>query len=135
MSAVKQYMQSQIDQYEQKVIEALLYEGDGFQKRARRSGNYLDKTANLRASIGFIILKNGREIYSHFEGGASKGVEEGKKVAEEVAQRNPKGFVLIGVAGMSYAAAVESKGYDVITGSAPDSKQIKDLLGSIKINK
>ena len=45
----------------------------------------------------------------------------------------PKGMVLIGVAGMGYAAAVESRGYDVITGSAPNSNDIKDLLGAINI--
>ena len=40
------------------------------------------------------------------------------KIVTELAHRYPKGMILVIVAGMEYAAAVESKGYDVITGSS-----------------
>jgi len=39
-----------------------------------------------------------------------------------------KGLVLIGIAGMEYAAAVEAKGYDVITGSAPTNEIMQNAF-------
>ncbi len=135
IAAINQYLQSQIDTYEDKVIEALHYQGDEFVEDALRNRTFGDRTGNLAASIGYIILKDGKEIFSRFDGDKSEGVKNGKKIAAEVAEKQSTGFVLIGVAGMSYAAAVESMGYDVITGSAPTSKKIKDLLKSIKINR
>ena len=146
MGAVRQYMQDRVDAYEEKVIEALRYEGENFVTRAKEKqpkslatgkpedGSFNDRTANLRSSIGYIILKDGEEVDSLFEGEKSKGITQGKKAAKEVASQYPTGFVLIGVAGMDYAAAVESKGFDVITGSAPTAQSMRDLLGSIKIN-
>lgn len=133
MAGVNQYIQNKVKSYEDKVIEALHYEGDRFIEDVQANRTFRDRTGNLLASVGYIILKDGQEIFSRFDGNESEGVENGKKVAAEVAQNNRHGFVLIGVAGMSYAAAVESLGFDVITGSAPDSADIKDLLGSIKI--
>jgi hypothetical protein len=46
------------------------------------------------------------------------GTRVGKSVLAEAIGRFPTGLVLIVVAGMSYAAAVESKGRDVLTGSS-----------------
>lgn len=147
MAAVRQYMQSRVDAYEEKVLQALQYEGEAFVTRAKekqpkdiesrspKDGSFNDRTANLRSSIGYVILKDGQEIDSLFEGDKSEGISQGKKAAQEVAAQHPDGYVLIGIAGMEYAAAVESKGFDVITGSAPTSKDMRDLLGSIKINK
>ena len=132
LGAIKEYMQDHIDHIVSKSIEALQYEGELFVNRARETGNYTDRTGNLRASIGYIILHNGNVVDQNFEG-KETGVQKAKAFANEVALNYPKGMVLIGVAGMGYAAAVESRGYDVITGSAPDSNDIKDLLSAINI--
>jgi hypothetical protein len=51
------------------------------------------------------------------------GQLEAKKVLDEVAARFPVGYVLIVVAGMEYAAAVESRHFDVITGSSLIAEQ------------
>ena len=132
LGAIKNYMQDQIDEIANKSIQALQYEGELFVTRARQSGNYTDRTGNLRASIGYIILQDGKIVDQNFEG-KNEGVAKARKTANEVALDYPKGMVLIGVAGMGYAAAVESRGFDVITGSAPNSNDIKDLLGAIKL--
>jgi hypothetical protein len=50
------------------------------------------------------------------------GKDLAKKVAEDLAAKYSTGYVLICVAGMDYAASVESKGYDVITSSAITAK-------------
>ena len=57
IAAINQYVQSQIDTYEDKVIEALHYQGDEFIEDALRNRTFGDRTGNLTASIGYIILK------------------------------------------------------------------------------
>ena len=139
MGAVQEYIESRVDMAEQKMIEALQYAGEEFVTKARTTGNYTDDTGNLRSSIGYVILKDGEVIDQNFQvAGEGSDGQTGKVKAmdfvNEISGDYPDGLVLIGVAGMSYAAAVESKGYDVITGSAPTDEEMKDLLSSIKIN-
>lgn len=103
--------------------------------------SFKDHTGNLRSSIGFVILKNGEPInqsFSESDKGTDRetGMLKAMVVAKDLSGNFPKGFVLIVVAGMDYAAYVESKGYDVITGSsliAEDAlkQAIKSLPGKI----
>jgi len=108
---------------EQRIIWTLAMVGEQFVNDARNTQTYQDQTGNLRSSIGYIIAKDGVIIQENVEGKA-EGRAQAKEVAREVLRENNKGFVLIGVAGMEYAAAVESKGYDVITGSIPAAKAL-----------
>lgn len=138
MGAIRSRMQDSVQAYENKLLDALKYEGEYFINQARANGTYKDQTGNLRASIGYVILKDGKEIFASFIDG---GTKDGKKIAkreseriiQEVVQTEYRGYVLIGIAGMSYAAAVESKGYDVITGSAPVDQDLKELFRAIKL--
>ena len=84
---------------------------------------FRSQTGNLRSSIGYIIARDGNILKENIEG-KSEGRTQAKKIAEEVLKESKKGFVLICVAGMEYAVAVESKGYDVITGSIPAAKAL-----------
>ena len=131
MTGIREYVQGQVDQIEQKTLEALQYQGEEFVNKARNNQTYTDRTGNLRSSIGYLILKDGGVIDQNFTG-TDTGRQNASKVAKEVGTQFPRGYVLIGVAGMSYAAAVESKGYDVITGSAPMDNELRELLGAIK---
>lgn len=107
------------------IYEKLQEAGEYFVKLGRESKTYQDQTGNLRSSIGYVIVKDGTVLYKNFvKSGKPKAESKepitGDQVAERLAIRiasGIKGFVLIGVAGMNYAAAVESKGYDVISGS------------------
>ena len=108
---------------EQRTIWTLAMVGEQFVNDARNTQTYKDQTGNLRSSIGYIIARDGAIIQENVEGKA-EGRAQAKKIASEVLRDNKKGFVLIGVAGMNYAAAVESKGYDVITGSIPAAKAL-----------
>ncbi|MBA7580505.1 hypothetical protein ES695_01705 [Candidatus Atribacteria bacterium 1244-E10-H5-B2] len=108
---------------EQRIIWALAMVGERFVNAARTKRTYKDQTGNLRSSIGYIIARDGNIIQENIEGKA-EGRSQAKKIANEVLRENKKGFVLIVVAGMEYAAAVESKGYDVITGSVPAAKAL-----------
>ncbi|MFA7218071.1 MAG: hypothetical protein WC057_05670 [Dehalococcoidales bacterium] len=112
----------QIDQFvmsiEERIIMTLAMVGEQFVNDARNTRTYQDQTGNLRSSIGYIIAKDGHVAVENVEGKA-EGKAQAKRIAREILQENKQGFVLIGIAGMGYAAAVESKGYDVITGSIP----------------
>lgn len=105
---------------EQAILERLKFIGERFIINARSISTYKDRTGNLRSSIGYVILKDGRQIVGDFKG-KGEGVRKAKDMVARLIGENyagHKGFVLIGVAGMEYAAAVESRGKDVITGSA-----------------
>jgi len=108
---------------EQRIIWTLAMVGEKFVNDARSTRTYQDQTGNLRSSIGYIIARDGVIIQENIEG-KSEGRAQAKETANEVLRENSKGFVLIVVAGMEYAAAVESKGYDVITGSVPAAKAL-----------
>lgn len=127
ITQVLEEFQADVDR---KSLTTLQYLGEEFVNKARLSDTYTDRTGNLRSSIGYIILKDGEVVDMNFEGGV-----EGKRKAEEFAKSigiaHSHGYVLIGVAGMDYAAAVESKGYDVITGSAPTDNDVKSMLNEI----
>lgn len=81
---------------------------------AKTLDTYQDQTANLRNSIGYVVVKNGTIIESVFEGKAKgnavsdkSGEEVGKTYAQEIALKFPTGYALIVVAGMNYASYVE----------------------------
>jgi hypothetical protein len=123
---IKQVVEAKKKRIRQAIVLRFSSAGENFIKNARNNGNYQDQTGNLRSSVGYAILENGVQLeIGGFEpvAGSAKGRQTllGKAVGysflQQVAAGFPKGIVLICVAGMDYAAAVESKNYDVITGS------------------
>lgn len=111
------------------VLTMLQRVGENFVRNARENANYKDRTGNLRSSKGYVILHNGEQIYQNFGGAKKEGIDKAKEVAEESKRKFNSGYVLICVAGMEYAAAVESKGYDVISASSIIAEQ--DLKNAI----
>jgi hypothetical protein len=113
---------------ERVILDRLSYIGEAFVNNARSKNTYIDQTGNLRSSIAYIILKDGKRIKDDYKK-ASKGsdgesgVNAAKAYIDELRSQFPKGYVLICVAGMEYAAAVESKGKDVLTGSSIRAKK------------
>lgn len=133
----KQDVESLFARKEAAIIQAILhqlrYVGEKFVINARANGEYQDRTGNLRNSVGYITLRNGQIVDENFDSSGDDGnvgAQIGKSVAENIAVQYPKGFILICVAGMHYAAAVESMGYDVITASSLIAK--KDLKLALK---
>jgi hypothetical protein len=107
-----------------KAVEAQLIRiGNEFVIDARLKADFTDRTGNLRSSIGYIVTLNGEIITQDFEP-ANKGTDKvtgeltGQSLAMSVADDFVSGYALIVVAGMEYAAAVESMGKDVLTGSS-----------------
>jgi len=116
------------------IINRLVYVGENAVKVARESGAYNDITGNLRASIGFAVLHNGLTVAEGgFEtdgNGSDKatGVRQGRALIDRLAIEYSNGYVLIVVAGMQYAAAVEVRGKDVLTGASIDAKYMLNQL-------
>lgn len=139
---IRKYFLEQKKRIEQAILMRLQRTGEQFVKEARENGAYKDRTGNLRNSIGYVILKDGQQLVDNFgkvvkiTAGKDEGVKKAKSLVKQIVEKYPKGFVLICVAGMEYAAAVESKGFDVITSSAFVAKEsldkgLKDLQKKI----
>lgn len=103
--------------------------------RSRSAGeSWIDRTGNLRSSVGYIVLRDG-EIVSASDFGQVKqgadGSKAGRQFAEEIARDIHSDYALIVVAGMNYASyveAIESK--DVLAG--PELFARKNLPGMLK---
>lgn len=121
MSDIKKLLEQKQRQVEQAFFMALKRVGEEFVSNARQMGAYKDDTGNLRSSIHYLIIKNGQVLYDTSPSGSGEGAKKAARMIARLTGRlsakHPNAFILIGVAGMEYAAAVESKGFDVITGA------------------
>lgn len=116
---------------ENKVTRILSYMGEKCVSEARMSGSYQDRTANLRASAGYLVLFNGKTTSTQFSTG--EGGDTALKLAREIAAGYPEGSVLIVVSGMKYAAYVEAKGYNVLTTAEQlAERELPKLLQKLK---
>lgn len=132
---IKRAIKERIAAYRNAITDQLKFSGEEFISLAREKGNYMDHTGNLRNSVGYMIFYGRRLIASEFVGSDGPGKKEGRKVANRIARDHSDGYIFVGVAGMDYAAAVESKGKDVITGSAKViEKLLKKSLKSLNKN-
>lgn len=78
------------------------------ENHAKVSAGYVDRTSNLKSSIGGVVLKNGNPItYKGFEG-KGEGVAEGKNFIDSLISNYPTGYTILVVAGMEYASSVEN---------------------------
>lgn len=117
---------------ESKFIEALAFIGETFVNEARQTRTYIDETGNLRSSIGYSVVKNGKAISFKVQGTGEGKIEAADFVNQKISELEQQGIYLIVFAGMEYALYVEAKGYDVLTGSRPSRSEVlntfKDLL-------
>ncbi len=97
----------------QRGIYVMRYIGELCVSEARTNGNYIDRTGNLRNSIGYAVLVDGK-IVEQFTQNAEGG-QESAKLIQQLKGNFQHGVVLLVVAGMNYASHVESLNYDVIT--------------------
>lgn len=142
----------QMERLDKAVIRNLRYVGEEFVRNARENGTYKDQTGNLRNSIGFVVLKDGEQLVENFRASAKisddtrkknkltgptgrDGLVAAKTRIRSLSQLFPTGYVLIVVAGMKYAAYVESNGLDVLTASSIQAKKsLKANLQRIELD-
>lgn len=115
MSDVKKLIMLEIDRVELLTFRALSRLGDECVKVARDrtpEASWIDRTGNLRSSIGYVIAHNGKIIhYSDFKQvkQGNEGTKVGKDLATEIVNRTVGDYVLVVVAGMNYAEYVEAR--------------------------
>jgi len=124
MSDVDAVINRQIQLIDEETCNALSYLGEMCVTEARdrtQGESWYDHTGNLRSSIGYIITHNGNIVmtssFASFNGGA-EGSSKGQSYANQLASGFSRGFSLIIVAGMEYAALVEAMDNKVVLASA-----------------
>jgi orotidine-5'-phosphate decarboxylase len=95
------------------------YVGERFVRNARKTNTYMDRTANLRNSIGYGEYDDAKTEKANFPDDKTR---KGIQMADEAAA-GTKGITVVLGAGMEYAAAVEARGYDVVSNSVNVAKQ------------
>lgn len=94
------------------IIDRLNYIGEASVSDAKLLSTFKDDTGNLRNSMCYVTLHDGKIV------SPGRIPRQSQKVIDELKSEFGTGFVLIICAGMNYAAAVEAKGYDVISNSS-----------------
>lgn len=113
MNAINQRFIDAQNEITDKVLRILRYVGEMAINEARAAGSYRDVTGNLRSSVGYSIIINGRIAEENYSGNP-EGITKGKTLAQQLASQQPD-VALVVVAGMKYASQVESRGRNVLT--------------------
>lgn len=131
---IERYMDEQASRLRQVILRNLAYIGERCLNAARSTNSYKDQTGNLRSSIGYVIVEDGKVIQASDFAPSEKGTDKakgqatGKAYAAELAARFPSGITLLVVAGMNYATYVSAKGYDVLDSAELLADQLTDKL-------
>lgn len=139
-SAIHDAFIQEIDRVNRLTLRALSYLGEKCVIEARDRSpeeSWIDRTGNLRSSIGYVIASEGEIIkYSDFTvvKNGSEGPETGKTLAEEIARKYRSGYVLVVVAGMNYAEYVEAMDNKVVLASAElfARQQLPSMMQKLK---
>lgn len=114
MSEINAAIKAEAERVNMLTIRALSFLGELCVIEAKdrpQESSWFDQSGNLRSSIGYVIVHNGKIIkYSEFNQvkQGSDGIREGKELAKELARQYTSGYALIVVAGMNYAELVEA---------------------------
>lgn len=138
-SQIDAYINERMNRLKQAVIYNLCAIGEKVRNEAIENGSYKDRTKNLRSSVGYIVVVDG-QVYKTGSFGKPDGNSEGKNAgisyARSIAEKFPKGYVLIVVAGMKYAAYVSAKGRDVLDSAELLADQlVPKMLKQLGFNK
>lgn len=118
---IRDYIQREVDKRIYQVIASLQRVGEQVvnEIRTEHISEWIDRTGNLRSSIGYIISVDGEPFnmsgFAQIDG-PDRGTErdpgynkeDPKEYARSLCKLYPKGIALIVVAGMEYASYVEA---------------------------
>lgn len=120
-------LRENLEKSKQDVIDIAVFRlsqiGEECVRIARENGTYQNNTGNLRSSIGYVILYDGKPVvygaskqYSGKKGNGEAGPPAAEELLTSLQAEYPKGIVLIVCAGMKYAVYVEAVYHkDVLT--------------------
>jgi hypothetical protein len=121
--AVNRALLNRKEELERLLIKRFTMIGEECVRIARESRSYNDITGNLRSSIGYVVLQDGKPVvngaskqYSGTKGNGEAGPAAAEALLNQLQAKFPRGIVLIVCAGMNYAAYVENVRHkDVLT--------------------
>lgn len=139
MAQIDAFMKQAEEQHINQIVRVLRFVGEKAVNEARASGSYQDRTANLRNSVGYVIIVNGRIVDENFSASArgnepstENPIKYGRDLAHEIAARQTD-IALIVVSGMKYGSYVEARGYNVLTSAEQlANTQVPMLLKQLK---
>ena len=136
-NAFGQYLERKAGELRRVLVNNLIYVGEQAVKEARQRGRYQDRTGNLRSSIGYCILDDGKPVkLDGFEvvKDGRQGAEQGRKFIESLMSEHSTGLVLIVVAGMEYAQYVEAMNLNVLDSAEQMAQRlVPELLKALKL--
>ncbi len=125
MADLAKNMENRLETWRRSVLRQLTIAGEKAVNAARDPhdgggkprGPYTDRSGNLRSSVGYVIVEDGRVVARSpvppiMDG--SEGNLEWADYANSLVANFPAGIVLIVVAGMKYAAYVSARGFNVL---------------------
>ena len=119
IKVIGDHIQASVEAKMKVIINTFCYVGEQCIVEARDNGDYTDQTGNLRSSIGYAVLWNGKIIQKECADKVKNGDEGSSKgekfLSDRIKKAQKKGVVLIVTAGMNYAEYVEAKGYNVLS--------------------
>lgn len=113
------------------VKNVLSFVGERAVTEARDHGSYTDQTGNLRSSIGYVVVSDGKVEgeQKKYKDGAD-GLTKGKEMLDRLAQKREGDIDLHIVAGMDYADYVERIHHKNVLSSARvlADKEVPEML-------
>lgn len=140
MRKLKSGLQAKMKDIIALLVKQLSFIGEECIRIARESGSYNDITGNLRSSIGYVVLVDGKPVvtsqskqYDGEKGNGEAGPPAAEALLKTLQAKFPRGVVLIVCAGMKYAAYVESVHHkDVLTSAELKAESLaKKLLNGL----
>lgn len=142
LHAIEKHIQEGVEAAYRVIVNTLCYVGERCIIEARTNGDYQDQTGNLRSSIGYAVVWDGKVVQmdqvekvsvrkeSKIVSEGDDGIIEGEKFLQSrIKKARKKGIVLIVTAGMNYAEYVEARGYNVLSSAELKAEPlIKSLL-------
>ena len=104
MNDIQKEFNAQFDELKKAVKTKLTVEGEKAVAKARRDGNYQDRTGNLRNGVGYAVTDNGID-----------SIGANAKTEQFIKSQDSAGISLVLADGEDYASCVEAKGYDVLS--------------------
>lgn len=127
------YIDDKMQNVKEVLYKTLARVGELAVNEARANGSYMDRTGNLRSSIGYIVVDNGNvvnvgefNVVKEGEQGARGGEEFARSLVNEIS-----GIGLIVVAGMNYAVYVETHRNVLSSAELLAEREVPSLLKQI----
>lgn len=116
-ASIDAYIAKQVQTQTAVLVRTMCYCGEEVLNAAKSTNSYKNQTGNLRSSLGYAVVLDGRVVsQAGFDVvlNGQEGAADGREYLSKLVSQYRKGIVLIVVAGKNYAGYVSAKGFDVL---------------------